>query len=67
VSGKIKYLSVRCYVQKDGESWRAVASVEREVVGDAPAPSPVTEFGEVKSDALEAIADALERAGAGGS
>lgn len=66
MSGKIKYLSVRCYIQKDGESWRAVASVERESEGDELA-APVTEFGEVKSDALEALADALERAGAGGS
>jgi hypothetical protein len=38
--GKIKYVSVRCYVQKDGESWRAVANVERE--SEDPSDAPVT-------------------------
>jgi len=66
---KIRYVSVRCYVQKDGVSWRAVASIERdpsaEVGADAPA-AVTAEFGEVKFDPAEAIADALDRAGFGG-
>lgn len=67
--GKIKYASVRVYIQADGESWRAVANLEREVEAvDSPGllrSGTTAEFGEVKSDPLEAIADALERVGAG--
>lgn len=64
MSVKIKYVSVRCYIQTDGESWRAIASVERDV-DDKASPESKALFGEVKRDPLEAIADALERAGVG--
>lgn len=66
--GKVKYFSARGYVQADG-SYRVVASVERFPPEGSPpdAPAVVTmEFGEVKDRAMEALADALDRAGMGG-